>query len=401
MLYYHVIVGSTSGRPFDEHVPDVSREWLEERILVPRSEGTPITVNGKTIPIKRISRVVVKATTRPTTSISPPFVRAFLADADDVTDEFITGPPGSESAARHGEQQETRPPAGAREVFVVHGRNMVARNAMFEFLRAVELRPLEWSELVTGTGEGSPYTGDVLKVAFSQAHAVVVLMTPDDEVRLREQLRKPNEADEAELKGQARPNVLFEAGMAMGRNEQRTVIVELGALRAFSDIAGRHTIRLDDTSERRQELAQRLKDAGCPVNLNGTDWHSAGDFAGALKSAVTPSAAALPEIGDIATTPDAASEVTVPQISVDAAELLMNTVKTRDARLFKITTAGGLAIRAGAEFYGEMGDRRSEARWENALDELIRQGLVQDINGKCFQVTHHGFLVAENLSADG
>jgi hypothetical protein len=39
---------------------------------------------------------------------------------------------------------------------------------------------------------------------------------------------------------------------------------------------------MDDSSQRRQELAQRLESAGCPVNLDGIDWHTAGDFDAAL-----------------------------------------------------------------------------------------------------------------------
>jgi hypothetical protein len=35
-----------------------------------------------------------------------------------------------------------------RKVFVVHGRNTNARNAMFEFLRSIDLAPIEWSEAV-------------------------------------------------------------------------------------------------------------------------------------------------------------------------------------------------------------------------------------------------------------
>src|SRR5207302_7638293 len=78
--------------------------------------------------------------------------------------------------------------------------------------------------------------------------------------------------------GQARPNVLFEAGMAMGRNPKRTVLVQVGDLRPFSDVGGRHVLHLNNSSERRQDLADRLKTAGCLVDLSGRDWHKVGSF---------------------------------------------------------------------------------------------------------------------------
>jgi hypothetical protein len=77
---------------------------------------------------------------------------------------------------------------------------------------------------------------------------------------------------------QPRPNVLFEAGMAMGRDEDRIVIVEMGEIKVFSDIHGRHVVRLGNDVKKRQELATRLETAGCAVGLTGTDWHDAGDL---------------------------------------------------------------------------------------------------------------------------
>jgi predicted nucleotide-binding protein len=45
------------------------------------------------------------------------------------------------------------------KVFVVHGRNEKARIAMFAFLRAIGLQPIEWSEAVSLTGTGPAQRG--------------------------------------------------------------------------------------------------------------------------------------------------------------------------------------------------------------------------------------------------
>jgi len=189
-------------------------------------------------------------------------------------------PKGKREFQKEAAPHERQEPVGdPRTVFVVHGRNDAARNAIFTFLRAIGLHPLEWSEAVAATRKGAPYIGEILDSAFTKARAVIVLMTPDDEGRLRGPFRKPEDAQhEVELTPQARLNVLFEAGMAMGRFPERTILVELGNVRPFSDIGGRHIIKLDDTAQRRKELAGRLETARCQVNLGGTDWLSAGAF---------------------------------------------------------------------------------------------------------------------------
>lgn len=174
---------------------------------------------------------------------------------------------------------EPVPIARARVVFVVHGRNLKARDAMFAFLRSIGLKPLEWSQAIRKTGKGSPYIGEILDTAFTMARAIVVLMTPDDEARLVEKYRLETDPEyESELTTQPRQNVLFEAGMSIGRNQDRTILVECGTLRKFSDIIGRHTVRIDNTAEKRRELASRLETAGCEVDITGVDWIKTGDF---------------------------------------------------------------------------------------------------------------------------
>ena len=56
-------------------------------------------------------------------------------------------------------------PSDNRSVFVVHGRNEPLRKSIFEFLRSINLSPLEWTTAVELTGEGSPYIGQVLDAA--------------------------------------------------------------------------------------------------------------------------------------------------------------------------------------------------------------------------------------------
>lgn len=164
-------------------------------------------------------------------------------------------------------------------VFVVHGRNSALRASMFAFLRAVGLKPLEWNQVIGLTGQPTPYVGVILDTAFREAAAIVVLMTPDDDAKLRKKfIVSSDPAYEKKLTGQARPNVLFEAGMALGRNPENTVLVEVGSLRPFSDVGGRHVVHLDNSAEKRNELVTKLANAGCNVETTGNDWYKAGDF---------------------------------------------------------------------------------------------------------------------------
>ena len=292
VMPYHVRVTPRSDRSRVEVKLDLAPDQLEERFLGPYREGRPLLVGGRVIPPEDLERIEITYTSQTSQQLIPRIRAArdessgvelmsdewyVAASGKDVTDDFILGPPRALVAELPLNEPTTR--RDPRIVFVVHGRNRAARDSLFTFLWAIGLHPLEWSEAVLTTGKSLPYVGDILDAAFSAAQAIVVLMTPDDEARLRESLREPGEPPyEIELTGQARANVIFEAGMALGRNPDRTVLIELGNVRPFSDVAGRHIIRLNNTTQRRQELAQRLQVAGCPVNLSGTAWHSAGVF---------------------------------------------------------------------------------------------------------------------------
>ena len=61
---------------------------------------------------------------------------------------------------------------------------------------------------------------------------------------------------------------------------------------------------------------------------------------------------------------------------------------------------GGNTIQTNGKLFGERGDRRSLARWEQAISDLQDLGLVEDQVGKGagFEVTHAGFKFADQLA---
>lgn len=287
--------------------PDVrynlTEDDLNEIILKPYFRGDPFVVSGRTVVPSQIHRMRVTHSEENASVIYNAILEEkkqkfskleymwtvqnweILGRTTDATNRYVTKPPGSASTTMTsaGEVADIRNP---RAVFVVHGRNLVLRDAMFLFLRSIELQPIEWSSAIAATGKPTPYVGEILECAFRMAQAFVILFTPDDEGQLREEYREMTDPPhETSLVPQARLNVVFEAGMAIGQHPDRTVLVEVGSLRPFSDIDGLHVVRMDDSSQRRQELANRLKSAGCLVNLVGTDWHTAGDFSGKASNA--------------------------------------------------------------------------------------------------------------------
>jgi predicted nucleotide-binding protein len=164
-----------------------------------------------------------------------------------------------------------------KSVFVIHGRQLL--NEFHSFLRALGLAPLEWSRARSLTGKPTPYTWEIVDKALSEAGAIVALLTPDDEARLRPDLCLENENSlEKQYLSQPRQNVLFEAGVAYGRAPERTVLIRVGSHRPISDLAGHHILQLDDSPQSRQAVADALRAAGCLVDTSGSDWYRSGSF---------------------------------------------------------------------------------------------------------------------------
>jgi hypothetical protein len=133
--------------------------------------------------------------------------------------------------------------------------------AMLSFLRTLGLTPVLFDE-ITGwdVATGLP---DEQKLAglFRNVQTVVVLFSP----RHRGQRRGGSPgADKLVRDSEPDSYVQVAAGMALSLNWSRTVLVRLkGVARSFA--LYRTCVELDGTESAQDELARRLKAAGCPV----------------------------------------------------------------------------------------------------------------------------------------
>jgi predicted nucleotide-binding protein len=299
--YYHVRI-AISDEIAEETGIDLTAEQLENLVLAPYRRGTPMMLGGRIIPIEQVRRVRIGESAEPAVNWLAA-IRVELADrelsdvagpspewraaarATDITHRVLTGPPGS--GERLGTTGATQADAELpNSVFLVAGRDNAIVAAVTAFLRSMKVVIIEWEQAVQRTGSPTPYVGDVVQIGMHLAQATLVLLTPDDVVHLREDLLGESDgAEERTSRGQARPNVFYEAGFADSLGRDRTIIVEAGPVKPFSDVAGRYAVQLDGSPHSRSALAGRLRSAGLAPDQTGQDWLTAGDIEGAIKKA--------------------------------------------------------------------------------------------------------------------
>lgn len=164
--------------------------------------------------------------------------------------------------------------------------------------------------------------------------------------------------------------------MALHKDADRTIFVKFGDdLRPASDIAGRHVIMFDGSPENRQDLANRLQTAGCPVDRSGEDWLSAGDF-----STLTTSVLAEDNVDQVDNT-----------LTLDLEHDELNILAQIGHSAEEGRSAGSLA----------QSQRLNQPRVEHFLRSLIQRGLIDhkevgDMYAPVYVATHEGIKLLVN-----
>lgn len=156
-----------------------------------------------------------------------------------------------------GPPSTTPPPVtGSRRVFVVHGRDDAAKEAVARFLEHLKLRPIILHEEANQGRTIIEKFEDEAKVDFA-----VVLLTPDD---LGSSANTPDDRQK-----RARQNVIFELGYFIGRlGRSRVCALYKPGVELPSDFDGVLYVSMDDPQGWRLLLAREIKAAGVAVDLN-------------------------------------------------------------------------------------------------------------------------------------
>lgn len=193
-----------------------------------------------------------------------------------VQSQPVPVPTTSQPRSRANKRKKSSP---ERSVFVIHGRDSALTTSVYQVIRSLGLTVLEWNDAVkkASKNDPNPVVSDIVHKVMEDAGALVVLFSPDDEVKLKDHFcGKEEKHSEGKLRGQARPNVLFESGLALGLHPRKTLLVQVGDIKPFSDVGGKHIIRLRDSIQSRNEFANKLEGILGAVNKTGNDWQKVG-----------------------------------------------------------------------------------------------------------------------------
>lgn len=272
-MFYHVRIKPKSDKRYGENKTDLTREQLIARYVEPYEQGKAILINGKTVEPDDIERIRISRSKRTIESYipairaeemnssvafigGPSYTHTAVSQADDVTDEFIEGPPGYKKDLVSKTDRLTKKPLDKSKVFIVHGHDEAAQSKTARFVEKLGLEAIILHE------KASSGRTIIEKIEhYSDVGFAIVLYTPDDLGNAKGKAE--------ELNGRARQNVVFEHGYLIGKlgRENVTALVE-APVELPNDISGVVYINIDEASAWHLQLAKEMKQSGYEIDMN-------------------------------------------------------------------------------------------------------------------------------------
>ncbi|EIT7136920.1 nucleotide-binding protein [Vibrio parahaemolyticus] len=272
-MYYHVTIKPKSDKWYGEYKTDLTREQVVSRYVEPYEQGLPILINGKTITPDDIERIKFYFSEKTIESYvpairaeemnssvtvigGPSYTQTAISRSQDITDDFISGPPGYKKQLQELASSKKGHVLDKSKVFIVHGHDDAAQTKAARFVEKLGLEAIILHE------KASSGRTIIEKIEhYSNVGFAIVLYTPDDIGNAK------SKADE--LNGRARQNVVFEHGYLIGKlgRENVAALVEQ-PIELPNDISGVVYINIDEAAAWQLQLAKEMKQSGYNIDMN-------------------------------------------------------------------------------------------------------------------------------------
>lgn len=161
-----------------------------------------------------------------------------------------------------------------KKVLVICGPNEAARIEMYDFLKnGAGFTVVEWEQVK----KNGLSVVEALKAAFNTVQAVLLVFTGDELVKVKSRIKGEDKVENgSSFEAQPTHDMFLKAGIALGINHSRTILVALGKIKHFHTSFDSYIIKLTNADEDRRSLMEALKQKGCIVT--GKQWLVKGRF---------------------------------------------------------------------------------------------------------------------------
>jgi len=280
-MWYHVLIETNEkvGK-FKENkqyfeLDKPSLEKIIDEIIVPYLNKEEFQFDGYFLKPSDIVRVVVKQTERTARElsdyennnmsegviiyVSPKDILDYDKYTKDLTKEaFATARTKVLQGSQKDHSQRIKIVMDKTKIFIVHGRDDLAKTEVARFIEKLKLKPIILHE------QASAGMTIIEKIEqFSNVGYGIILYTPCDVGGLNDKGSVPN------LKPRARQNVVFEHGFLSAKLGRANVCALVkGNVEIPNDISGVVYVPMDDAKAWHIALAKEMRNAGYDIDMN-------------------------------------------------------------------------------------------------------------------------------------
>lgn len=274
MPYYHVLIETKNPSEKYYELDKMDLSEIKEEIVIPYLTGKEFTVDGYSLDKSEVKRFIIKESdcsseeyaTREQAELSPNIFMVILprdivgsrAYTRDITNRIIKEcksqlqevAPKSEAPTPNKPQT----PMDKSKVFIVHGHDDAAKEAVARFVEKIGLEAIILHEQASSGKTIIEKIEEYTNVGFG-----IVLYTPCD--------LGASKGEKDHLKPRARQNVVFEHGYLIGKIGRKNICALLkGDIETPNDISGVVYIKMEGEKEWKYKVADEMKACGYDID---------------------------------------------------------------------------------------------------------------------------------------